>query len=224
MINKIVTKVEEAVADIKDGDTVMLGGFGHTGVPFNLVQALLDQGTRQLTVICNAVSQGAPLIENRRISKLIASFPMWVVRSQTNPLDEQYVAGEIIVEMVPQGTLAERIRAGGAGVAAFYTPTGVGTILEEGKEKRVIDGKEHLLEWALKADVALVKAYKGDRMGNLVYHTTARNYNPIMATAAKLTIAEVEEIVDVGQLDPETIVTPGIFVDRVIKVPKRSHW
>lgn len=224
MINKIVTKVEEAVADIKDGDTVMLGGFGHTGVPFNLVQALLDQGTRQLTVICNAVSQGAPLIENRRISKLIASFPMWVVRSQTNPLDEQYVAGEIVVEMVPQGTLAERIRAGGAGIPAFYTPTGVGTELERGKEKRVIDGKEHLLEWALKADVALVKAYKGDRMGNLVYHTTARNYNPIMATAAKLTIAEVEEIVDVGQLDPETIVTPGIFVDRVIKVPKRSHW
>ena len=224
MINKIVAGVEQAVAGIEDGATVMLGGFGHTGVPFNLVQALLDQGTRQLTVICNAVSQGAPLIENRRISKLIASFPMWVVRSQTNPLDEQYVAGEIVLEMVPQGTLAERIRAGGAGVAAFYTPTGVGTILEEGKEKRIIDGKEYLLEWALKADVALIKAYKGDRMGNLVYHTTARNYNPIMATAAKLTIAEVEEIVDVGQLDPETIVTPGIFVDRVVKVSKRSHW
>ena len=224
MINKIVAGVKQAVAGIEDGATVMLGGFGHTGVPFNLVQALLDQGARQLTVICNAVSQVAPLIENRRIRKLIASFPKWVVRSQTNPLDEQYATGEIVLEMVPQGTLAERIRAGGAGVAAFYTPTGVGTILGEGKEKRVIDGKEHLLEWALKADVALIKAYKGDRMGNLVYHTTARNYNPIMATAAKLTIAEVEEIVDVGQLDPETIVTPGIFVDRVIKVPKRSHW
>ncbi len=224
MINKIVTKVEEAVADIKDGATVMLGGFAHTGAPFNLVQALLEQGTRQLTVICNSVSQVAPLVEEKRVVKLVASFPMWVVRSQTNPLDEQLAAGEIVVEMVPQGTLAERIRAGGAGVAAFYTPTGVGTILEEGKEKRVIDGKEHLLEWALKADVALVKAYKGDRMGNLIYHTTARNYNPIMATAAKLTIAEVEEIVDVGQLDPEAIVTPGIFVDRVIKVPKRSHW
>ena len=224
MINKIVAGVEQAVAGIEDGATVMLGGFGHTGVPFNLIQALLDQGTRQLTLICNSVSQGAPLIENRRIRKLIASFPVWVVRSQTNPLDEQYVAGEIVLEMVPQGTLAERIRAGGAGVAAFYTPTGVGTILGEGKEKRVIDGKEYLLEWALKADVALIKAYKGDRMGNLVYHTTARNYNPIMATAAKLTIVEVEEIVDVGQLDPETIVTPGIFVDRVVKVPKRSHW
>ena len=224
MINKIVTKTEEVVVDIKDGATVMLGGFGHTGAPFNLVQALLDQGARQLTVICNSISPVAPLVENRRIRKLIASFPMWVVRSQTNLLDEQYVAGEIVIEMVPQGTLAERIRAGGAGVAAFYTPTGVGTILGEGKEKRVIDGKEYLLEWALKEDVALIKAYKGDRMGNLVYHTTARNYNPIMATAAKLTIAEVEEIVDVGQLDPETIVTPGIFVDRVIKVPKRSHW
>lgn len=224
MINKIVAGIEQAVADIKDGATVMLGGFAHTGAPFNLVQALLEQGTRQLTVICNSVSQVAPLVEEKRVVKLVASFPMWVVRSQTNPLDEQLAAGEIVVEMVPQGTLAERIRAGGAGIPAFYTPTGVGTELERGKEKRVIDGKEHLLEWALKADVALVKAYKGDRMGNLVYHTTARNYNPIMATAAKLTIAEVEEIVDVGQLDPETIVTPGIFVDRVIKVPKRSHW
>lgn len=224
MINKIVAGIEQAVADIKDGATVMLGGFAHTGAPFNLVQALLEQGTRQLTVICNSVSQVAPLVEEKRVVKLVASFPMWVVRSQTNPLDEQLAAGEIVVEMVPQGTLAERIRAGGAGIPAFYTPTGVGTELERGKEKRVIDGKEHLLEWALKADVALVKAYKGDRMGNLVYHTTARNYNPIMATAAKLTIAEVEEIVDVGQLDPETIVTPGIFVDRVVKVSKRSHW
>ena len=224
MINKIVAGTKEAVADIKDGATVMLGGFGFTGAPFNLVQALLEQGARQLTVICNSVSQAAPLIENRRIRKLIASFPVWVDRSRANPLDEQYATGEVILEIVPQGTVAERIRAGGAGLAAFYTPTAVGTELEQGKEKRVFDGREYLLERALRADVALIKAYKGDRMGNLVYHAAARNYNPIMATAANLTIAEVEEIVDVGQLDPETIVTPGIFVDRVVKTHKRLQW
>jgi len=224
MINKIVDGTKQAVADIKDGATVMLGGFGSSGAPFNLVQALLEQGARQLTIICNSVSQVAPLVEKKRVVKLIASFPVWVVRSRTNPIEEQVAAGEIVLEVVPQGTLAERIRTGGAGIPAFYTPTGVGTELEQGKEKRVIDGREYLLERALRADVALVKAYKGDRMGNLVYHTTARNYNPIIATAANLTIAEVEEIVDVGQLDPESIVTPGIFVDRVVKVPKRLQW
>ena len=224
MINKIVDGAKQAVADIKDGATVMLGGFGSSGAPFNLVQALLEQGARQLTIICNSVSQVAPLVENKRVVKLIASFPVWVIRSRINPIEEQVAAGEIVLEMVPQGTLAERIRTGGAGIPAFYTPTGVGTELERGKEKRVIDGQEYLLERALRADVALVKAYKGDRMGNLVYHTTARNYNPIIATAANLTIAEVEEIVDVGQLDPESIVTPGIFVDRVVKVPKRLQW
>ena len=224
MINKIVDGTKQAVADIKDGAVVMLGGFGSSGAPFNLVQAVLEQGARQLTIICNSVSQVAPLIENKRVVKLIASFPVWVIRSRTNPIEEQVAAGEIVLEMVPQGTLAERIRTGGAGIPAFYTPTGVGTELERGKEKRIIDGREYLLERALRADVALVKAYKGDRMGNLVYHTTARNYNPIIATAANLTIAEVEEIVDVGQLDPESIVTPGIFVDRVVKVPKRLSW
>ena len=224
MISKIVDGTKQAVADIKDGATVMLGGFGSSGAPFNLVQALLEQGARQLTIICNSVSQVAPLVENKRVVKLIASFPVWVVRSRTNPIEEQVAAGEIVLEMVPQGTLAERIRTGGAGIPAFYTPTGVGTELEQGKEKRVIDGREYLLERALRADVALIKAYKGDRMGNLVYHTTARNYNPIIATAANLTIAEVEEIVEVGQLDPESIVTPGIFIDRVVKVPKRLQW
>ena len=224
MINKIVDGTKQAVADIKDGATVMLGGFGSSGAPFNLVQAVLEQGARQLTIICNSVSQVAPLIENKRVVKLIASFPVWVIRSRTNPIEEQVAAGEIVLEMVPQGTLAERIRTGGAGIPAFYTPTGVGTELERGKEKRIIDGREYLLERALRADVALVKAYKGDRMGNLVYHATARNYNPIIATAANLTIAEVEEIVDAGQLDPESIVTPGIFVDRVVKVPKRLSW
>lgn len=224
MISKIVDGTKQAVADIKDGATVMLGGFGSSGAPFNLVQAVLEQGARQLTIICNSVSQVAPLVENKRVVKLIASFPVWVVRSRTNPIEEQVAAGEIVLEMVPQGTLAERIRTGGAGIPAFYTPTGVGTELERGKEKRVIEGREYVLERALRADVALVKAYKGDRMGNLVYHTTARNYNPIIATAANLTIAEVEEIVEVGQLDPESIVTPGIFIDRVVKVPKRLQW
>ena len=224
MINKIVDGTKQTVADIKDGATVMLGGFGSPGAPFNLVQALLEQGASHLTMICNSISQIAPLVEKKRVVKLIASFPVWVVRSRTNPIEEQVAAGEIVLEVVPQGTLAERIRTGGAGIPAFYTPTGVGTELEQGKEKRVIDGREYLLERALRADVALVKAYKGDRMGNLVYHTTARNYNPIIATAANLTIAEVEEIVDVGQLDPESIVTPGIFVDRVVKVPKRLQW
>ena len=224
MINKIVDGTKQAVADIKDGATVMLGGFGSSGAPFNLVQAVLEQGARQLTIICNSVSQVAPLVESKRVTKLIASFPVWVIRSRTNPIEEQVAAGELVFEMVPQGTLAERIRTGGAGIPAFYTPTGLGTELEKGKEKRVIDGQEYLLERALRADVALVKAYKGDRMGNLVYHTTARNYNPIIATAANLTIAEVEEIVEVGQIDPESIVTPGIFVDRVVKVPKRLSW
>lgn len=224
MINKIIASTRQAVADIKDGAVVMIGGFGQAGTPFNLVRALLSQGTSQLTVISNSVSQAALLVENKRVKKLIASFPIWVDPSRVNPLEEQCATGEIELEMVPQGTLAERIRAGGANVPAFYIATGVGTILEQGKGKGVFDRKEYLLERALRADISLIKAYKGDRMGNLVYHMTARNYNPIMATAATLTIAEVEEIVDVGQLDPETIVTPGIFVDRVVKAPKHSDW
>ncbi len=224
MINKIVDSVESAVADIQDGATVMVGGFGQAGSPFNLVEALVQRGVRNLTLISNSISQVAPLVENRRVRKLIASFPEWVDRSRPNPLIEQCAKGEAEVEMVPQGTLAERIRAGGAGIAAIYVPTGVGTVLEQGKEKRTFGGKEHLLELALKADVALLKAYKGDRVGNLVYRMSARNFNPLMAMAASLTIVEVEEIVDAGQLDPEVIVTPGIFVDRVVKPSKHVEW
>jgi 3-oxoadipate CoA-transferase alpha subunit len=224
MIDKIMPSVESAVAGIKDGAAIMIGGFGQAGTPFNLVQALVEQGAQGLTVICNSISQAAPLVEKRRVRKLIASFPIWVDRTRSNPLDEQVPAGEIKLVMVPQGTLAEAIRAAGAGIPAFYTLTGAGTPIEQGKEKRVFNGKEYLLELALKADVALVKAYKGDRMGNLVYRMTARNFNPLMAMAAGLTIAEVEEIVDVGELDSEVIVTPGIFVDRVVKVPKRGEW
>jgi 3-oxoadipate CoA-transferase alpha subunit len=224
MIDKVMPSIEGAIAGIKDGAVVMIGGFGQAGTPFNLVQALVKQGAQGLTVISNSISQAAPLVENKRVRKLIASFPIWVDRTRPNPLDEQVPAGEIELVTVPQGTLAEAIRAGGAGIAAFYTPIGVGTFVEEGKEKKLFDGKECLLELALKADVALVRAYKGDRMGNLVYHMTARNFNPLMAMAATLTIAEVEEIVDVGELDPEIIVTPGIFVDRVVKAPRRGEW
>jgi 3-oxoadipate CoA-transferase alpha subunit len=224
MIDKIMPSVELAVAGIKDGATVMLGGFGQAGTPFNLIQALVEQGAQDLTVISNSISQAAPLVEKRRVRKLIASFPIWVDRTRPNPLDEQVPTGKIELVMVPQGTLAEAIRAGGAGVAAFFTPTGVGTFIEEGKEKRIFNGQECMLELALKADVALVKAYKGDRMGNLVYHMTARNFNPLMAMAAELTVAEVEDIVDAGELDPEVVVTPGIFVHRVVKAPRRGGW
>lgn len=224
MINKIVASAESAVADIQDGAVIMVGGFGQAGSPFNLVEALVKQGARNLTLVSNSISQVAPLVENRRVRKLIASFPEWVDRSRPNPLIEQCASGEAEVEMVPQGTLAERIRAGGAGIVAFYVPTGVGTIMERGKEKRVFGEKECLLELGLRADVALLKAYKGDRLGNLVYRMSARNFNPLMAMAASLTIAEVEEVVDAGQLDPEVIVTPGIFVDRVVKASKRVQW
>lgn len=224
MINKIVASTQQAVADIQNGAIVLIGGFGQAGTPFNLVEALVKQGARGLTVVCNSISQAAALVENKRVKKLIASFPVWVDRTRPNPLDEQLPAGEIELELVPQGTLAERVRAGGAGIPAFYVPTGVGTVVEQGKEKGVFGGRECLLELEIKANVALIKAYKGDRVGNLVYRMSARNYNPLMAMAGSLTIAEVEEIVDVGELDPEVIVTPGIFVDRVVKAPKRAQW
>ena len=224
MINKVMDSIKLAVVDIQNGATVLIGGFGQAGTPFNLVEALLEQGARDLIVASNSISQVATLVENKRVSKLIASFPVWVDRTRPNPLDEQLPAGEIELEVVPQGTLAERIRAGGAGIAAFYVPAGVGTVVEQGKEKRVFGNKEYLLEFGIKANVSLIKAYKGDRKGNLVYRMSTRNYNPIMAMAASLTIAEVEEIVDVGELDPEAIVTPGIFVDRVVKAPKRAQW
>jgi len=224
MINKIVATLEEAVSGIRDGFTIMLGGFAQGGRPVNLVEALVNQGAKNLTVICNSISQAAPLVEKKRVAKLIASFPLWVDPSRHNPLEEQLDAGEIELEMVPQGTLAERIRAGGADIAAFYIPVGIGTVVEEGKEKRIFGGKEYLLEPAHKADVALIKGYQGDRMGNLIYRFAARNFNPIMAMAADLVIAEVEEIVEVGALAPDVIVTPGIYVDRLVKAPKRVEW
>ena len=220
-MNKILSSPQEAVADIADGSIIMFGGFGVAGVPFTLIRALYQKGTRNITAISNSAggrledSDLSVLFRNKQIKKVIASYP--VQAGKVNLFEQQYLKGEVELEMVPQGTFVERIRAGGAGIAGFYTPTGTGTIVGEGKEKRIFGGKEYLLEIALKADFALIKAHKGDRMGNLTYRMASRNFNPVMATAAKITIAEVDEIVEVGELNPETIITPGIFVDRIVK-------
>ena len=225
-MNKIFSSPEEAVADIPDGSTIMFGGFGVTGIPSTLIQALSKKGTRDIIAISNSPGGRLEdfdlsiLLRNKQIKKVIASFPVYT--GKVNIFEQQYLKGEIELETVPQGTLAERIRAGGAGIAGFYTPTGVGTIVDEGKEKRTINGKEYLLELALKANFALIKAHRADRLGNLTYHMTARNFNPLMATAAEVTIAEVDEIVEVGELDPEVIITPGIFVDRIVKGRKHE--
>ena len=223
-MNKVFSSPEEAVADIADGSTIMFGGFGVTGIPFTLIRALCKKGTRNITAVSNSPggrledSDLSILFRNKQIKKIVASYPVYA--DKVNVFEQQYLKGEVELEMVPQGTLAERIRAGGAGTAGFYTPTGVGTIVAEGKEKRSFDGKEYLLELALRADFALIKAHKADRMGNLTYRMSARNFNPVMATAARVTIAEVDAIVKVGELDPETIITPGIFVERIVKGEK----
>src|SRR3982751_5993384 len=215
MINKIVTSVAAAVADVRDGSTVMIGGFGTAGMPSELIDGLIEQGARELTVVNNNAGNGdtglAALLKAKRVRKIICSFPR---QTDSWVFDSLYRAGEIELELVPQGNLAERIRAAGAGIGAFFTPTGFGTLLAEGKETREIDGRNYVLEHPIHADFALIKADRGDRWGNLVYRKTARNFGPIMASAAKCTIVEVREIVDLGGLDPETIVTPGIFVRR----------
>jgi len=220
MINKIVPSVTAAVADIHDGATVMIGGFGTAGMPSELIDALIAQGARDLTVVNNnagnADSGLAALLKTRRVRKIICSFPR---QTDSWVFDALYRAGEIELELVPQGNLAERIRAAGAGIGAFFTPTGYGTLLAEGKETREIDGRQYVLEYPIHADYALIKADRGDRWGNLVYRKTARNFGPIMASAARCTVAQVRETVDLGSLDPEAIVTPGIFVQRVVKVP-----
>ena len=217
MIDKTVAGAAAAVADIPDGATVMIGGFGTAGIPFHLVDALLAQGARDLVVVNNNAGNGdtglAALIAARRVRKIICSFPRQV---DSQHFDALYRAGEIELELVPQGNLAERIRAAGAGIGAFYTPTGYGTLLAQSKETRVIDGRPHVLEYPIHADFALIAAERGDRWGNLVYRKTARNFGPVMASAARCTIAEVREIVPLGTLDPECIVTPGIFVRRVV--------
>ena len=214
-MNKVVTGAAEAVADIPDGARVMVGGFGVCGVPEDLVRALHARGRRRLTIISNNAGVGGSgvglLLAAKQISRLIGTYV-----GDNEEFERQVRSGDLEAELIPQGTFAERMRAAGAGLGGFFTPTGAGTIVAEGKERRTIDGREFLLELPLRADFALVKAFRGDRLGNLVYRKTARNFNPVMAMAATVTIAEVEEIVEPGALDPETVVTPGIFVTRVV--------
>jgi 3-oxoadipate CoA-transferase, alpha subunit len=215
----ICDEAAEAVAGIPDGATVLVGGFGMAGMPTMLIDALIDQGASDLTIVSNNAGNGdtglAALLDAGRVRKVVCSFPR---QSDSYVFDGLYRAGKVALEVVPQGNLAERMRAAGAGIGAFFCPTGVGTPLAEGKEQRTIDGRDYVLEYPIRGDVALIGAYLGDRAGNLVYRKTARNFGPVMATAATLTIAEVSRVVDIGQIDPETVVTPGIYVDRIIEV------
>ncbi len=219
MIDKIVASPTAAVDGIPDGAVVMVGGFGGSGMPNELVDALIEQGARDLTIINNNAGNGetglAALLKARRVRKVVCSFPRQV---DSHVFDGLYRAGELELELVPQGNLAERIRAAGAGIGGFFTPTGYGTPLAEGKETRVFDGKPMVFETALHADFALVKALRADRWGNLTYRKTARNFGPVMAMAARCTVVQVDEVVELGAFDPEIVVTPGIFVDRVVKV------
>jgi 3-oxoadipate CoA-transferase alpha subunit len=224
MINKIAASAAESVKDIFDGATIMIGGFGEAGSPIELIHALIDQGARNLTVVSNNTGSGhvglAALIEQRRVAKMICSFPR---TANSTVFPELYTRGEIELELVPQGTLAERIRAGGAGIPAFYTPASVNTPLAEGKEVRNFNGVDYVMEYGIKADFSLVKAKAADRYGNLVYNKTARNFGPIMCTAAKTSIVQVQQIVEAGSLDPEVIVSPGIFVKRVVEIKLPQH-
>jgi 3-oxoadipate CoA-transferase alpha subunit len=222
-LTQICSTAAEAVAGIADGAGVMVGGFGPSDCPSVLVRALAEAGPRELTLICNGPTgplgggDSSLLVEKGMVRRVICSFPVPPTTAfGMTAFERLFRAGEIELELVPQGTLVERIRAGGAGIGAFYTPTGAGTQFAEGKEVRVIDGVEHVLEHALRADAALVRAHRGDRLGNLVYRLARRNFNPAMATAARLTIAEVGEVVPAGALDPDAVVTPGIFVDRLV--------
>ena len=217
MIDKTVASLEAAVAGIHDGAVVMISGFGGAGQPSELLEALIAQGAKDLTIVNNNAGNGdtglAALMKAGRVRRILCSFPRQV---DAYVFEELYRAGKIELELIPQGNLAERIRAAGAGIGAFYTPTGHGTLLAEGQETRTIDGRDYVLQYPIHADFALIRARKGDRWGNLVYRKTARNFGPIMATAAKCTIAQVDEIAALGSLDPETVVTPGIFVTRVV--------
>lgn len=219
MINKQHDTPADAVADIFDGATVLIGGFGAAGSPIELIHALIDQGASDLIVVNNNTGSGhvglAALIEQGRVAKMICSFPR---TAGSTVFPDKYQAGEIDLELVPQGTLAERIRAGGAGIPAFYTPTSVGTELAEGKETRTFDGREYVMEYGLRADFALIKCLRADRLGNLIYNKTARNFSPVMATAAKTTIVQADSIVAAGDIDPEIVVTPAVFVNRMVEV------
>jgi 3-oxoadipate CoA-transferase alpha subunit len=220
MINKIVQNMAEAMAGIRDDSLVLIGGFGSIGQPNALIEGLIEQGAKDLTVVANNAGVGhnglARLMEVGRVRKIICSYPR---TSDPVVFEELYRAGRIELEVMPQGTMAERMRAAGAGIPAFYTPTSVGTLLAEGKELREFSGRQYVLETALAGDVALIEAWEADRWGNLTYRSSARNFNPVMAMAAKLTIAQAQHIVDLGALDPEKVPTPGIFVQRVVHVP-----
>jgi 3-oxoadipate CoA-transferase alpha subunit len=224
VINKEVGNVAEAVADVRDGMTVMIGGFGEAGSPIELIHALIDNGATDLTVVNNNTGSGevglAALIKAGRVSKMVCSYPR---TTGSTVFPDMYRSGRTALELVPQGTLAERIRAGGAGIPAFYTPTAVGTPLGEGLERRTFDGRDYVLVHGLTADFALIKGRVADRHGNVVYNKTARNYSPVMAMAATTTVVQAAAVVDVGELDPEVIVTPGIFVQRVVAVVDPAH-
>lgn len=215
-MNKVYPNADAAIADLPDGATIMAGGFGLCGIPENLIAAVHRKGIRNLTVISNNAGVDGfgvgQWLTNRQITKIIATYV-----GENKLFEDLVLKGELQAMLVPQGTFAERIRAGGAGIAGFYTPTGVGTVVAEGKELREFDGRKYLLERGLTADFALIKAWKGDRWGNLIYRGTARNFNPVMAAAARVTIAEVEELVELGELDPNAIVTPGIYVKRIVQ-------
>jgi 3-oxoadipate CoA-transferase, alpha subunit len=219
MIDKVMASAAEALADVKDGSTILMGGFGTAGMPFTLIDALIAQGAKDLTVVANNAGNGntglAALLKAGRVRKILCSFPR---QADSWVFDELYRAGKIELEVVPQGNLAERIRAAGAGIGAFYCPTGYGTLLAGNRETRRINGRDYVLEYPIHGDVALIKAHQGDRWGNLVYRKTARNFGPVMAMGARTTVAEVSEVVELGALDPEAIVTPGIFVQRIVKV------
>ncbi len=223
MIDKIVPNVEAALAGIKDGATIMIGGFGGAGQPAELIDALIAQGAKDLVIVNNNAGNGdyglAALLKTGRVRKIICSFPR---QADSHVFDGLYRAGKLELELVPQGNLAERIRAAGAGIGAFFTATGFGTPLADGKETRLINGRMYVLEHPIHADVALIKAERGDRWGNLTYRKTARNFGPIMAAAAKLSIASVHEIAALGEIDPETVVTPGLYVQRVVCLPRQA--
>jgi 3-oxoacid CoA-transferase subunit A len=215
-MDKVLATADDAVAVVPDGATIMMGGFGLCGIPENLIAALKRRGSKDLTIISNNAGVDSfgigPLLLNRQVKKMISTYV-----GENKEFERQFLSGELEVDLVPQGTFAERIRAGGAGIGGFFTPTGYGTVVAEGKETREINGRWYVFEAPLLADFAFVKAWKGDRLGNLTYRRTSRNFNPMMATAAKITIAEVEELVEPGALDPEAIVTPGIFVAHVLE-------
>jgi 3-oxoacid CoA-transferase subunit A len=229
-INKVYKSFKDAIADVKNGSVIFIGNFaGPGGTPFYLIEALRDQGAKNLTLVANTAGgigltldydDHRILFNNHQVKKVIASFPFSGSPKRPTVAEKQILAGECELELVPQGTLSERIRAGGAGIPAFYTPTGAGTVIEEGKEKRYFNGKACIMEYGLKADYALVRAYKADEMGNLIFRGTAQQFNPIMAMGAACTIAEVDEIVKPGEIDPNCVIVPGIYVQRIVKVTK----